>query len=143
MVDQRYLEITAYEGEGFQPCVDYGEWRVAILRYIDHLAPENISYLERHLETDEVFVLLAGRCILLIGDEVEGGGNIEAVEMVPHKLYNVKQGTYHNHTLSEDAVVLIVENRDTGSHNSDRLPLSGEEQEQVVSLAASLWGTLD
>ena len=142
MVHHHYLEITEYHGEGYHPCVDYGEWRVAILRHIADLAAEKITFLERHQETDEVFVLLAGRCLLFIGENSEESISIQGVDMVPHKLYNVKKGAYHNHILSEDAVVLIVENRDTGSQNSDRMPLSSEEREQVIALAASLWGNL-
>ncbi len=133
-MDDQYLEIIEYTGEGFKPCVDFGEWRVAILRYIPELEVENIHYLERHNETDEVFILLEGHCILLIGEGDEFINNIRAVEMVPKKLYNVKKGTYHNHTLSKDAIVLIVENRDTGSQNSDRIPLPAELQKQILSL---------
>ena len=55
MLDKRYLEIIDYTGEGYQPCVDYGEWRVAILRFITDLKAENISFLECHKDTDEVF----------------------------------------------------------------------------------------
>jgi hypothetical protein len=140
MINNHYLEITEYLGEGYQPCVDYGEWRVAILRYIAELEAEKITYFERHNETDEVFVLLAGRCILLIGEGEENIDRIQAVEMVPHKLYNIKKAAFHNHILSDDAVVLIVENRDTGAENSDRIPLSAEQQEQVIQLARSSWG---
>ena len=140
MVNHQYLEITEHNGEGFRPCVDYGEWRVAILRHIAELEAENITYLERHNETDEVFVLLEGRCILLIGEGTGEMISIQGVDMVPHKLYNVKKGTYHNHAPSKDAVVLIVENKNTGSANSDRIPLSSEYQMQVISLAEPFWG---
>ncbi|MBT7072251.1 MAG: hypothetical protein HN975_15310 [Anaerolineae bacterium] len=120
-MDPSLIEISEYTGEGYRPLVDYGEWRVAILRYADDLRPENIKKFERHNETDEVFVLLEGQCTLFVADD-EGG--IHAVDMQPHKLYNVKKGVYHSHTLSEDASVLIVENRDTGNKNSERIMLS-------------------
>ena len=85
MIDPRFVEISENTGEGYRPLVDYGEWRVAILRYIDELEPENITFMERHNETDEVFVLLEGRCTLFVGE----GEDIHAVEMEPHKLYNI------------------------------------------------------
>jgi mannose-6-phosphate isomerase-like protein (cupin superfamily) len=128
MIDSRLVEISEYTGEGYRPLVDYGEWRVAILRYIDELAPENITFLERHNETDEVFVLLEGRCTLLIGD----GEEIHAVKMEPYKVYNVKRGVYHSHTLSKDAIVLVVENCDTGAWNSDRMSLGEEQRERTL-----------
>jgi len=138
--DKRYLEIKEYDGEGYRPCIDYGGWRVAILRYITDLEAANIDAMERHNETDEVFVLLSGRCILYIG---EGDGDLEtihAVDMVPEKIYNIKRGVYHSHTLSRDAVVLIVENRDTGPTNSDRISLINEQRREIITLTQSLWG---
>ncbi len=131
VIDPRLVEISEHTGEGYRPLVDYGEWRVAILRYIDELAPENITFLERHNETDEVFVLLEGRCTLLVADDE---GEIHAVEMEPHKLYNMKKGVYHTHTLSKDAIVLIVENRDTGKWNSERVDLTDEQRERLAAV---------
>ncbi len=142
-VDQRLLEIKEYFEEGYQPCVDYGEWRVAILRYIDELEPENIDAMERHNETDEVFVLLKGHCILFFG---EGDCEIETiypVDMQPEKIYNVKRGAYHTHTLSRDAIVLIVENQDTGPMNSDRLYLAAEQREELVAMTRSIWDKVE
>jgi hypothetical protein len=138
-VDQGLLEIIEHTEEGYHPCVDYGEWRVAILRYIDELEPKNIDAMECHNETDEVFVLLNGQCILFIGD---GDGAIEMiypVDMLPKKVYNVKRGVYHTHTLSNDAILLIVENRNTGPINSDRLRLTENQREQLVAMARMLW----
>lgn len=128
-IDPSLIEISEYMGEGYRPLVDYGEWRVAILRYADELRPENITTLDRHNETDEVFVLLAGRCILFVADD-EGG--IHAVDMQPLKLYNMKKGVFHSHTLSEDASVLVVENRDTSEKNSEKMVLSAAQREVVV-----------
>jgi mannose-6-phosphate isomerase-like protein (cupin superfamily) len=75
-ITERLLQVTEYTGEGYQPLVDYGSWRVAILRYIDELLPQNITNMQRHDETDEVFVLLSGRCILFLG---EGDDNITQI----------------------------------------------------------------
>jgi ureidoglycolate hydrolase len=135
MTNDPYLEITEFSGEGYHPCVDFGEWRVAILRFIADLKAENITYLERHLETDEVFVLLEGGCTLIIGKGSSKINQLRVVEMVSNKIYNIKKGTYHNHILSQDAVVLIVENKDTGAENSDRTTLSQTLRKQILSLA--------
>ncbi len=50
------------------PVVDYKDWRVAILNYCDELKTECINQMQRHDETDEVFVLLKGEFVLFIGD---------------------------------------------------------------------------
>lgn len=138
-IPEKLLEVTGYSGEGYRPLIDYGQWRVAILRYIDELLPKHIGKMQRHAETDEVFVLLSGRCILFLGEGKESVGAIYAHDMQPLKLYNVKRGTWHTHTLSEDAVVLIVENRDTTSNNSPEIELNATQQQQLVELTRTLW----
>jgi len=138
-VSERLLEIREYSGEGYRPLVDYGEWRVAILRNEDELLPQNIREMQRHDETDEVFVLLSGRCILFLGDGDEGVTAIHAQDMQPLKLYNVKKACWHSHTLSEDASVLIVENRDTTVDNSPRVGLTLAQRERIGELTRGLW----
>jgi hypothetical protein len=57
------------------------------------------------------------------------------------KIYNIKQGVYHTHTLSQDAKVLIVENQDTNDRNSPKIAVSGDIQQQLSQLKAQLWGS--
>jgi len=141
-VDPSLLEIHAHPDEGFKPLVDYGAWRVAVLNHIDHLDPHNLKDMQRHDETDEVFVLLAGRCILFIGDGGDGGpGTIRPVDLEPGKVYNVRRGTWHNHTLSEEASVLVIENRDTTVDNSPFCTLSPVQTAEMVVATQRLWGT--
>lgn len=122
-MDEKLLEIHEYAGEGYKPLIDYDTWRVAVLRYLDDLQPDRIAAMERHNETDEVFVLLQGQAVVFIGD---GDRQIDAVfpqVMRPGILYNIKRGAWHTVALSRDATVLLVENRDTGKENSDHAPL--------------------
>ncbi len=133
------LDIQSYTGEGYQPLVDYQSWRVAILRYIDELRVEHIDNMQRHNETDEVFVLLNGRCILFIGAGDEQVTEIYAEDLEPCKLYNVRRGVWHNHTLEPDATVLVVENRDTTYDNSPRTPLNEEQRARLAELTNQLW----
>lgn len=133
------LEIRQYSDYGYQPLVDYGAWRVAILRYIDELRPQNLAKMQRHDETDEVFVLLAGRCILFLGEGDEQISQIYAQDMETLKLYNVKRSCWHTHTLSTDASVLIIENRDTTTLNSPEIDLTTEQREALVALTAQQW----
>ncbi len=133
------LEISTYTGEGYRPLIDYGQWRVAILRYIDELLPENIGKMQRHDETDEVFVLLNGRCILFLGEGEDAVEAIHAEDMQPLKLYNVKRGAWHSHTLDEAATVLIVENCDTTLANSPEIELTADQRRQLIELTQTLW----
>jgi len=139
-IPETLLEIREYNGEGYRPLIDYGAWRVAVLRPIDELSPQNLDKMQRHDETDEVFVLLAGRCILFLGEGDEHVSTIYAQDMQPLKLYNVKRGGWHTHTLSNDAAVLIVENRDTVASNSPQVPLDARQREHIMELTRQLWG---
>lgn len=134
------ISVSDYSEEGYKALVDYGAWRVAVLRYINHLLPDRINSVECHLETDEVFILVEGRCILFLA-EVEGREiiKIHAVDMVPKKLYNVRKGVFHTHTLSEDAHVIIVENQDTGVSNSVQIELDQTQMQEICKLTTNLW----
>lgn len=138
-IPESLLEIKEYQGPGYLPLVDYSAWRVAVLNYIDELLPENLNNMQRHDETDEVFVLLAGRCTLFIGEGQSRVEKIHAEDMQPYKVYNIKKGTWHTHTLSPDGRVLIVENRDTNKGNSPLITLSTEQQEALVELTETAW----
>ena len=111
------LEVLEYEGIGYQPMMACRDFRVAILNYHPELLTENIGNFQKHDLTDEAFILLRGECMLFLAED-ETLENIHGVELEPYKIFNVKAGTYHTHTLSEDAMVLIVEADDTCDDNS-------------------------
>jgi hypothetical protein len=138
-IPEAFLEIREHNETGYAPLIDYQSWRVALLNYIEELLPEKINRMQKHTETDEVFVLLAGRCILFLGEGEESVAKIHAVDMESYKLYNVKKGAWHSHTLSEDARVLIVENRDTVVENSPSVDLSESQCREIVELTRKLW----
>ena len=140
MIPEKLSEICSHEGPEYQPLVDYETWRVALMNYTPEMLPEKINRMQKHVATDEGFVLLAGRCILFPGEGSDGVTDIQAVDMEPYRLYNVKKECWHSHTFSADARVLIVENRDTVDANSPFTGLSPEQQEQVLELTRRLWG---
>ena len=134
-MDEALLEIRDYDGDGYQQLVDYGAWRVAFLRYLDALQPDRIDSMERHTETDEVFVLLNGRGMLIMGGNQAQVGEIHSQVMECGKVYNVKRSAWHTILLSRDATVLLVENRDTDTHNSEYTALSQEHRGLIVKLS--------
>lgn len=139
-LSESLIEVREHTGADYMPLVDYQSWRVALMNYTSDLLPEKINRVQKHTETDEVFVLMKGRCILFIGEGEESVTKVHAVDMELYKLYNVKRNAWHSHTFSEDARVLIVENRDTVVENSPFVDLSESQCEEVVGLAKKLWG---
>lgn len=123
-MDTNIIEIIEFKGEGYSTLVSYDQWRVAALTFLDELKPENIKTMERHHETDEVFILVRGNGMLLLGGKMEKPGNIEPIVMDVGKLYNIKKNSWHAISLTEDAYVIIVENDNTSPENSEILPLA-------------------
>ncbi|MFN8412003.1 MAG: hypothetical protein U0Z26_06410 [Anaerolineales bacterium] len=139
LLSENLIEIRDHTEPDYKPLIDFQSWRVALMNYTTDLLPEKINRVQKHTETDEVFVLMHGKCILFIGEGEESVTKLHAVDMEPYKLYNVKKGVWHSHTFSEDARVLIVENRDTVVENSPFVPLSKAQCEQVVEYTKALW----
>ena len=140
-VDPTLLGVHHHAGPGYLPLVDYATWRVAVLNACDELLPARLDRMQRHDETDEVFVLLAGRCILFVGeDDGPTVGTIHAVDLVPGRVYNVRRGVWHTHTLDATGSVLVVENRDTTEANSPFASLSADQTAGLVADTARLWG---
>ncbi|MFO7665255.1 MAG: hypothetical protein R6V76_01390 [Desulfobacterales bacterium] len=138
-VREKLLEVRDYTKEGYSPVVDYDTWRVAVLNFSNDLLPANIKTMQRHNKTDEVFVLLTGRCILFIGDGDKRVSDIFAENMQLFKIYNVKKSVWHSHTLSRDAKLLIVENRNTTFDNSPFYTLTGMQRKSIVNMTHKLW----
>lgn len=134
-MDDRWLEIRRYDGEGYRPLIDFGSWRVAILRWEPAMRAENIDRMERHMQTDEVFVLLNGKAALVLGGDSAGVKDIRTQAMETGNLYNVKQGVWHTVIPSQDAVILIVEERDTGEANTEYCKLRSDIRGKITNLA--------
>ncbi len=134
-MDERLLEIREYQGEGYKALIDYGDWRVALLRPTEGATPADITRVERHHLTDEVFVLLKGSGMLFIGEGLNRLETLFPQPMELGKLYNVKQNAWHTIFMSADANVLIVENRDTNEENSEYFTIQPEHKEMIVQIA--------
>ena len=115
------IDIYSPDKDGYEVKHTFGAWRVAYLRYAERF--DRITYLERHLETDEIFVLLQGKAVLL------HGVNIEKTQMELNKIYNIPKGVWHNIKVSKDALILIVENEDTSKSNSEYMQINAFEVE--------------
>jgi ureidoglycolate hydrolase len=133
-MDEKVLEIKEYRGEGYQPLIYFGAWRVAVLRWIETTLPEKINYMERHTQTDEIFILLEGQATLILGGNGEVVTDLQRQFMESCKLYNVRQNAWHTVVLSRDGSILIVENRDTGEANSEYYTLSEDLKMEIMRM---------
>jgi hypothetical protein len=98
-----------------------------------------MASLERHMQTDEVFVLLEGKAALFLAGG-DGSEELSVEMMQPGLLYNVKQAAWHNAVLSRDATILLVENQDTCRDNSEYTPITPAQRAVIVQTARAMCG---
>jgi hypothetical protein len=65
--------------------------------------------------------------------------SVHAEDMLPFQIYNVKKAAWHTHALSKEAMVLIVENRDTTYDNSPFCNLTDKLRQSIIRLTRDLW----
>ena len=64
----RLVEPGASFAQTYQPVLDFAGWRVAMLRHCDGVERSAFYRVERHWNTNEVFILTAGQADLIILD---------------------------------------------------------------------------
>ena len=114
------MKILEVEKEGYQTVHTFENgdgWRIGLISGAEQFTEESMTYMERHNLTDEVFLLLKGEAVLLIGAQKH------PVQMEKGKAYNVEQGQWHNIILGEDAIVAVVENKNTGKENTEYMDI--------------------
>ena len=117
-------DITTLKNEepGFHVLLSHENWRVAVSNLVEDEIPPS---LEKHLKTDEVFVLLKGEGFLLEAGTDKLPKAIKKVKMELNGVYNVPKGVWHAHQMKAGSQLLIVENADTGDQNSQKVLLVG------------------
>jgi ureidoglycolate hydrolase len=126
-VPEQLVEIGEFFGEGYAPVLDFLGWRVAMLRGGPHTAPEVFHRVERHRETNEVFILTAGAADLIVCDGNEQPTDPRVIPMRRNVAYNIGQGVWHHAVLSAGAHIILVERTDTTTANSDYVELPAEQ----------------
>ena len=104
------IEKYEFSGEDFKVMMQFGSWKIGFLKYSDRFS--EFKQLERHLRTDEAFILLDGMAVLYTENE--------RCEMKKCTLYNIPKGVWHHIVVSRDATVMVVENADTSAENTEK-----------------------
>ncbi len=121
-VEQELIEIKGCSEAGYHPLVFFEGWRVALLNDTPRFHLDQIDEMQRHNTSDEVFLLLEGSFTLYAADGGdEGPGTVRAVELETGKMYRVPKGVWHTHATVPGTKVVIIENADVSSDNSDRV----------------------
>lgn len=117
---EHLVEVGASFAQRYQPVLDFDGWRVAMLRYFDATAPETFYRVERHWNTNEVFLLTAGKAFLILFDgEAAPAEPYHVIPMVHNVAYNVLRSVWHHAVMSPDAHIVLVERSETGLETTD------------------------
>lgn len=128
------IENYSFEGEGMQRVFENEKWMVGIKNWKPDNDVTGVNCLERHNETDELFVLIAGSCTLVTANEVDGEYVFDAVKMEPNKVYNIPATLWHNTITCKDTKLILIEDSNTSMKNSDILSLGAEQIVAVQEL---------
>jgi hypothetical protein len=113
-----------WQEPGYKPLIFSHDWQVALLNWEPPMRFGKVSEIERHVNSDEVFILIRGRAMLFVKPE---GESLQSHDMEPGRIYNVLAAVWHTLVASEDAVFVIVENRDTHINDTEIRKLTVEE----------------
>ena len=130
------MEILNYEfdGEGMSRVYENDKWTVGIKNWKPANDITGIDCLERHNETDELFVLLSGACTLVYANEIDGKLLLETVAMKANKVYNIPATLWHNTITQKDTKMILIEDSNTSMANSDILSLEPDQIESIRTL---------
>ena len=123
---QHLVQIGKSFEQTYKPVLDFHGWKVAMLRYFDVVAPETFYRVERHWNTNEVFILTAGEADLIIFDGDEAPTEGYAFPMELNVAYDIQQSVWHHVVMSPDAHIILFERSETGLDTSDYAELHAE-----------------
>lgn len=136
-MEPAFIETYRHDGEGYSPFFIRDHWQVAQLNYMREQGLTGIEKMDKHLLTDEVFVLLRGTAVLIAAEEDSRGFHFQCVLMKPGITYNIPVNVWHNIAMDEQAEVIIIEKSNTHMGDFIYKPLSDTEK---LALNAQIHG---
>ena len=107
------IEISTVSKKGFCLQTTHPGFKTAFITHSEEYGEKKT--FKRHLETDEVFVLIeGGATIYSIEDEGE-----RATALDRGRAYNVKRATWHHVKTTPDALLFVVEHSNTSKENTE------------------------
>lgn len=118
------IESYKIKENGYHPFLISDGWQVAQLNFLEEQHINNINKIDAHHQTDEVFVLLKGKAVLILASIKDGEPIFEVELMKPRITYNIKKNEWHNIAMEKGSKVLIVEKSNTHLNDFSYMDLS-------------------
>ena len=125
------IEEYIHTGTGYNPFLIRNNWQVAQLNHVAGQGFQDIEKIDVHLNTDEVFILLKGRAVLIATERNEDKITFRMVRMKEGVTYNIPKMTWHNIAMSEDAQIIIIEDAHTHLGDFEYYFLSASQKEDM------------
>ena len=128
------IETYKIKENGYHPFLIREGWQVAQLNYMPEQHIDNIKKLDVHHLTDEVFVLLKGKAVLISAQIDKNKVRFEVELMKPNITYNIPVDTWHNIAMEKGCEVLLVEKSNTHLGDFEFYPLNKEKKQEMDAL---------
>ena len=124
-----------YDGEGIECAYRNEKWVVCIKNWKPNNDIDGLEHLEIHHTTDEQFILISGKCIIITADRIDGKFNIELTPVEKGSLYNVPKERWFFTIVEKDTKMMYVQDAGCSMDNSEYCKLSQEEISYIQKLA--------
>ena len=124
-----------YDGEGIECAYRNEKWVVCIKNWKPNNDIDGLEHLEIHHTTDEQFILISGKCIIITADRIDGKFNIELTPVEKGTLYNVPKERWFFTIVEKDTKMMYVQDAGCRMDNSEYCKLSQEEISYIQKLA--------
>ncbi len=108
------IKKNVKKGSGFDVAHEFEGWKIAYITSAKQYG--ELKVVKRHVQTDEVFILLEGSATLYTAD---GDNPLEVTHLEKEKLYVVEKNTWHHLKVIDKAVIIVIENSNTSKDNTE------------------------
>lgn len=127
--------IYAYDGEGIKCAYRNNKWVVCIKNWKPNNDIDGLEHLEIHHTTDEQFILISGKCIIITADRKDGKFDIHLTEAKKGQLYNVPAECWFFTIVEKETKMMYVQDAGCSTENSEYCKLTPEEISYIQKLA--------
>ena len=126
-IPEHLVNIGKSFEQTYKPVLDFEGWKVAMLRHFNEVDPRRFYRVERHWNTNEVFILTAGRADLILCDGDSQPTEIYVFPMELNVAYDIQKSVWHHVVMTKDAHIILFERSETGDETTDYFELTEEK----------------
>ena len=120
--------------KGYHPFLIKKGWQLAKLNYTEEQHIDNIMQLDVHLETDELFILIAGKAVLIAATIIDNEPHFEVEKLLLNNIYNIPKGLWHNIAMEDGSEIFIAEKANTHISDFEHFVLSESKRIELNNL---------